>query len=158
MRVFFSAFLIFCFQFSFGQKLNIGSLEKILDAPFNSADTMLKNSKFRLSDKDAGKGYKNYYYTAYENPNTPKQVLRSLSIMDIYSDGDTSRLILYRTYNKTDQEEMIKQLLATGYEISKRSGNDFIYKKGIYTVTNKISNKNVPGSKPVTAYEFELGR
>jgi hypothetical protein len=78
--------------------------------------------------------------------------------MDIYSGADTSILILYRTYYKEDQEEMNKQLLSRGYELIKRSQNDFIYKKENYTITNKISEKAVPGGKPVTAYEFELGR
>ena len=158
MKIIFSAILCFCFQFSFAQKMDINSLETILYSSYASADSLLKNLKFRLSDKETGKGYTNYYYTSYENANTVKQILRSVSFMDVYSDTDTSRLILYRTYTKSDQEEMKKQLLAAGYELSKRSSNNFIYKKGNYTVSNKISEKNIQGAKPVTAYEFELGR
>lgn len=144
--------------FSFSQKLDIVSLETILNSSFVSADSILKNLKFGLLEKEKGDGYYNYYYTSYENPNTPKQILRSLSLMDVYNNSDTSRLILYRTYNKNDQDELVKQMLASGYEINKRTGNSFFYKKGDLIITNKITEKNVPGGKPVTAYEFELGR
>ena len=158
MKIFLSVALCFCLQSLVGQKLNISSLEKILYSSFTSADSLLKKANFKLADKETGKGYHNYYYTSYEKVDSVKQLLRSLSFMDVYDGADTSRLILYRTYNKDDQEEMKKQLLANGYELFKRSANDFIYKKDNYIVTNKIAEKNVPGSKPVTAYEFELGR
>ena len=50
------------------------------------------------------------------------------------------------------------QLLANGYQLSSSTANNFIYKKEDHTITNKIVLKTVKGSKPVTAYEFELGR
>ncbi len=158
MKIIITAFICLSFQFSFSQKIDIGSLEKILNFPFSSADSLLKTLKFGLAEKETGKGYYNYYYTSYEHPNTPRQIIRSLSLMDVYNDSDTSRLILYRTYNKNDQEELVMQMLASGYEISKRVGNNFTYRKDDLVITNKITEKNVPGSKPVTAYEFELGR
>lgn len=138
--------------------MGITSLETILYSSFASADSLLKQAKFKLADKETGKGYHNYYYTSYEKVDSVKQLLRSLSIMDVFDGADTSRLILYRTYNRNDQDEMKLQLIANGYELFKRSGNDFLYKRENYLVTNKISEKNVPGSNPVTAYEFELGR
>ena len=158
MKIILSVALCFCLNGAFAQKLNITSLESILYSSYNSADSLLKRSKFKLTDKETGESYHNYYYTSFEKVDKTRQLIRSLSVMDVYTGTDTSRLILYRTYNKNDQEEMIRQLLAAGYEIFKRSGNDFIYKKGDHTVTNKISEKQVPGGKPVTAYEFELGR
>jgi hypothetical protein len=118
----------------------------------------LKKSGFALADKESAQGYSNYYYTSFEKIENAPQLLRTLSFMDIYDGADTSRLLLYRTYYKNDQDELLKQLLSNGYELQKRSGNDFIYRKENYTITNKISDKNVPGGKPVTAYEFELGR
>lgn len=154
----FTAALCFSLQFSFAQKLDINSLEKILYSSVKSADSLLKRSKFQLSDKDKGEGYCNYYYTSYERKELVKHLLRSLSFMDVYGSTDTSRLVLYRTYYENEQEELKKQLLANGYELSSQSGNNFIYKKGNYTITNKISEKTVPGSKPTKAYEFELGR
>jgi len=158
MKMFFSIMLCFCLQSSFGQKLGITSLETILSSSFASADSLLKQAQFKLADKETGKGYHNYYYTSYEKVDSVKQLLRSVSLMDVYDGSDTSRLILYRTYNKNDQEEMKRQLFANGYELFKRSANDFVYKKENYLITNKISEKNVPGNKPITAYEFELGR
>jgi hypothetical protein len=158
MKIIFPLLLCFCFQFTIAQKLDISSLEKILYASFTFADSMLKNSKFSLSDKETGNVYYNYYYTSVEKVSTVKQILRSVSVMDVYGSKDTSRLILYRTYEKDDEEEMKKQLLYGGYELINRSGNDFVYKKGDYTITNRISEKNLSGGKPVTAYEFELGR
>ena len=158
MKIILLLLLCFSLQTLFGQKLSIASLEKILFSSFNSADSLLKKADFKLADRESGNGYHNYYYTSYEKIDTVKQLLRSLSLMDVYDGPDTSRLILYRTYNKMDQEEMKKQLIANGYELFKRSANDFIYKKENRIVTNKISEKNVPGSKPVIAYEFELGR
>ena len=158
MKIIFTVLVCFCFQYSFAQKLDINSLEKILYSPVRSADSLLKKYKFNLSDKEKGKGYANYYYTSYERQDLVKHMLRSLSFMDVYSDNDTSRLVLYRTYYENEQEEMKKQLLANGYELFKSSDNNFIYKKGDHTITNKITEKTVGGSKPVTAYEFELGR
>ena len=158
MKIFFSIVLCFCLQSSFGQKLGITSLETILYSSFTLADSLLKEAKFKLADKETGKGYNNYYYTSYEKVDSVKQLLRSLSLMDVFDGPDTSRFILYRTYDKNDQEEMKRQLIANGYELFKRSGNDFVYKRENYLVTNRISEKNLPGSKPVTAYEFELGR
>jgi hypothetical protein len=158
MKILFSVMACFCFQISFAQRLDINSLEKLLDAPVRSADTLLKNSKFNLSDKETGKGYSNYYYTSYERKDLVKHFLRSVSFMDVYSESDTSRLILYRTYDEKEQEEMQNQLLASGYQLSSSTANNFIYKKENYTITNKIVLKAVKGSKPVTAYEFELGR
>jgi hypothetical protein len=158
MKLILPIVLCFFLQSSFAQKLNIGSLEIILYSSFNSADSLLKKSGFKLADNESGSGYHNYYYTSYEKNDSNRQLLRTLSFMDIYSGADTSRLLLYRTYYKEDQEELVKQLLGRGYELTKRSQNDFSYKKENNTITNKISEKAVPGGKPVTAYEFEFGR
>ena len=158
MKILFSVMVCFCFQISFAQRLDINSLEKLLEAPVRSADTLLRNCKFNLSDKETGKGYINYYYTSYERKELVNHLLRSLSFMDVYSGRDTSRLILYRTYDEKEEEELQNQLLANGYQLSSSTANNFIYKKENYTITNKIVLKTVKGSKPVTAYEFELGR
>jgi hypothetical protein len=148
----------FCFQVSFAQRLDINSLEKLLDAPVRSADTLLRNSRFTLSDKEIGKGYINYYYTSYERKDLVNHLLRSLSFMDVYSDTDTSRLILYRTYDEKEEEDLKNQLLANGYQLFSSTSNNFIYKKENYTITNKVTVKTAKGNKPLTAYEFELGR
>lgn len=158
MKILFSVLVCFCFQISFAQKLDIISLEKLLNSPVRSADTLLRNSKFNLSDKETGKGYTNYYYTSYERKDLVNHILRSVSFMDVYSDTDTSRLILYRTYDQKEEEELKNQLLANGYQLTSSTVNNFIYKKENYTITNKITVKTAKGSKPVTAYEFELGR
>ena len=129
-----------------------------MDAPVRSADTLLRNYKFNLSDKETGKGYTNYYYTSYERKDLVNHLLRSVSFMDVYSDSDTSRLVLYRTYEEQEEEELKSQLLANGYQLFSSTANNFIYKKENYTITNKITIKSAKGSKPVTAYEFELGR
>ena len=78
--------------------------------------------------------------------------------MDVYNDGDTSRLVLYRTYYKDEYEEMKKQLLTKGYEMQKRASNEVIYKKDGFTIINKTSEKKGKGGSTMTAYEFELGR
>ena len=158
MKFIFSVLICFCFQISFAQRLDINSLEKLLNASVRGADTLLKNSHFSLSDKEIAKGYSNYYYTSYERQDLVKHLLRSVSFMDVYDGADTSRLILYRTYYENEQEELKKQLLVNGYELFSSTGNNFIYKKGDYTITNKITIKTAQGSKPMTAYEFELGR
>jgi hypothetical protein len=158
MKILFPVLICFCFQISFAQRLDINSLEKLLNSHVRSADTLLRNSKFSLSDKEIGKGYSNYYYTSYERKDLVKHVLRSVSFMDVYSETDTSRLILYRTYDEKEEEELKQQLLANGYRLFSGTANNFIYKKENYTITNKITVKTVKGSKPVTAYEFELGR
>ena len=158
MKIIFSVLICFCFQISFSQKLDIKSLEKLVSASVSAADTLLKNSHFTLSDKEIAKGYSNYYYTSYERQDLVKHLLRSISFMDVYDGSDTSRLILYRTYYENEQEELKKQLLAMGYELFSSAGNNFIYKKGDHTITNKITLKSSKGGKPVTAYEFELGR
>lgn len=130
-----------------------------MDAPVRSADTLLRKYKFSLSDKETGDGYINYYYTSYERKDLVNHLLRSVSFMDVYTSTDTSRLVLYRTYEVDDQEDLKKQLLASGYVLTSSTGNSFVYKKEDYTITNKITIKTAKGSsKPVTAYEFELGR
>jgi hypothetical protein len=158
MKIIFTLLICFSFQFSFSQKLDINTLEKILYATVNAADSILKSSKFQLSDKDKGSGYSNYYYTSYERQDLVKHLLRSVSFMDVYTDTDTSRIVLYRTYYENEQEEMKKQLLVNGYELSSQTGNNYIYKKGDLTITNKVSEKTVPGGKAMKAYEFELGK
>ena len=158
MKMLFSVVVCFCFQVSFAQRLDINSLEKLLDAPVRSADTLLRNSRFTLSDKEIGKGYINYYYTSYERKDLVNHLLRSLSFMDVYSDTDTSRLILYRTYDEKEEEDLKNQLLANGYQLTSNTANNFIYKKENYTITNKVTVKTAKGNKPLTAYEFELGR
>ena len=158
MKFAFTLFICLCFQFSVAQKLDLNSLEKILFSSVKSADSLLKKSNFRLSDKEKGDGYCNYYYTSYERKELFQHLLRSISFMDVYSGRDTARLVLYRTYYEDEQAEMTKQLLASGYELSGQSGNNFMYKKGDYTITNKISEKTVPRGKPMISYEFELGR
>jgi len=158
MKIIFSVLICFCFHISFSQKLDIKSLEKLLNASVRVADTLLKNSHFSLADKEVAKSYSNYYYTSYERQDITKQFLRSISFMDVYDGADTSRLILYRTYYENEQGELKKQLLVNGYELFSSTGNNYIYKKGDYTITNKITLKTAKGSKPVTAYEFELGR
>ncbi len=130
-----------------------------MDAPVRSADTLLRKFKFNLSDKETGDGYVNYYYTSYERKDLVNHLLRSVSFMDVYTSTDTSRLVLYRTYELDHQEDLKKQLLANGYTLTSSTTNNFIYKKDDYTITNKITIKTAKGNiKPVTAYEFELGR
>ncbi len=136
----------------------MADLETILFSNAIDADSFLKAAKFKLADKETGTGYNNYYYTSYEKKDSNLILLRTVSFMDVYSEKDTSRLVLYRTYNKNDQEEMQKQLIENGYELSRRSGNEFFYNKGNYTVVNKISEKQLKGNKPVITYEFEMGR
>lgn len=140
------------------QKLDIITLEKIAFSSIRSADSLLKGFNFALSDRQVNKDYVNYYYTSYERKDLFEHLLRSLSYMDIYDGPDTSRLLLYRTYYKNDQEEFKKQLLANGYELKQRIGNNYIYEKDGFRVTNKISEKKIVGGKSKTAYEFELGR
>ena len=158
MKIIFSVVVCFCYQCLFAQRLDIKSLEKLLNSSVQSADTLLRNSKFNLTDKEADKGYTNYYYTSYERKDLVNHLLRSVSFMDVYSDTDTSRLVLYRTYYEDEEEEMKKQLLANGYELLSNTDSSFIYKKGNNTITNKITVKAMKSGKPVTAYEFELGR
>ena len=158
MKTLVSVLICFCFQTSFAQKLDIISLEKLLNSPVRSADSLLRNNKFNLSDKETGKGYINYYYTSYERKELFKHLLRSLSYMDIYGDKDTSRIVLYRTYYESDQQELKQQLLSNGYELTRQTDNNFVYKKGDLTITNKISEKKAARGKSMTAYEFELGR
>jgi hypothetical protein len=158
MKIIFTVLLFLFVQFSFAQKLNINSLETITYSSVTKADSLLKRFNFFLSDKQTGKDYNNYYYTSYERRDLFKHLLRSLSFMDVYSGKDTSRLVLYRTYYEDEQEELKKQLIAGGYQLQNRKGNDFVYKKGELTITNKISEKNMNRGKPMIAYEFELGR
>ena len=113
---------------------------------------------FTLAEKQKDKGYVNYYYTSYERKDLYKHLLRSLSYMDVYGDKDTLRIVLYRTYYEVDQAELKKQLLSNGYELTSQADNKFVYTKGDLTITNKISEKTVSRGKPMTAYEFELGR
>ena len=158
MKIIFAVSVCFFFQVAFAQRLDINSLEKLLDVPVRSADTLLRKSGFNLSDKETGKSYINYYYTSYERKDLVNHLLRSLSFMDVYSDSDTSRLILYRTYDEKEEEDLKNQLLANGYQLFSSTANNFIYKKENYTITNKITVKTAKGNKPLTAYEFELGR
>ena len=157
MKFILSAALCLSIQFLLAQKLSIKSLETILYSSLGSADSLLKKSKFGLADKSSADGYYNYYYTSFEKQDSLTQSLRSLTIMDVYSNSDTSRFILYRTYNKKDQEEMQLQLASEGYQLTKRTGNDFAYKKGDSTILNRIAEKDA-GVRKVTVYEFELGR
>lgn len=157
MKVIFTLSICLCFQLSFAQKLDITELEKIVNASVHSADSLLKAAKFSLTDKQVTKEYINYYYTSYERKELFEHMLRSLTFMDIYDGKDTSRLILYRTYYVDEQEALKKQLLAKGYELRQQVGNNYIYKKDGFTITNKITEKKSVGSKPKTAYEFELG-
>lgn len=165
MKFIFSLLLCIFSQSSFAQKLDINALERILNSSVKSADSLLRKSKFSLSDKKSysskevkGEGYNNYYYTSYERQDIVKHLLRSISIMDVYTATDTTRLILYRTYYENEQDELKKQLLGNGYELSSETENNFVYKKGNSTITNKISDKTAPGSKSMKAYEFELTR
>jgi hypothetical protein len=157
MKYILSAALCFCLQFTFGQKLDIISLEKILNASFSSADSLLKKSKFAMAEKRSADNYFNYYYTSYEKVDSA-QLIRSLTIMDVFEASDTSRFILYRTYTKKDQDELELQLTTAGYVLTKRTGNDFTYKKGDQTITNRILEKNLGSTRKVKVYEFELGR
>ena len=158
MKLFISAALCFCMQYAVAQKLDISTLEKISSSSVRSVDSILKRSQFFLSDKQVNKNYVNYYYTSYERKDLFEHLLRSLSYMDVYDGTDTSRLLLYRTYYKSDQDELKKQLLANGYEVKQEAGNRYVYKKDGLTIINKIAEKKVVGGKAKTAYEFELGR
>ena len=149
--------MFFCFAAS-SQQMNVMNLETLLNSSAKNADVLLQKIKFKLADKKSGAGYTNYYYTSYEKKDSSHIIIRSLSFMDVYSGSDTSRLLLFRTYNKNDQEEMKKQLLINGYELNKRTDNDFHYKKENYSVVNRISEKRVPAKNTVVAYEFEMGR
>jgi hypothetical protein len=158
MKYFITFLSVVCFLLSSAQQIKVEDLETLLFSSAANANKILQLAKFKLADKESGKDYNNYYYTSYEKKDSNLVIIRSVSFMDVYSGNDTSRLLLYRTYNKNDQEEMKKQLLVNGYELTKRSANDFYYKKGNYSVLNRITEKQSAENKPVIAYEFEMGR
>ena len=157
MKFILSVALFSCFQFSFAQKLDIASLENILHASLNKADTLLKRAKFGLADKKTEGGYYNAYYTAFEKVDST-ELLRTLTIMEVYEGADTFRFMLYRTYNKKDQDELQAQLTTAGYQLVKRAANDFTYKKREQMIVNRMVEKDVGGTRKVMVYEFELAR
>ena len=157
MKIVYLVLFGFCIQHSYAQKLTIGSLETILHASYSTADDLLKKSKFALADKKIENNYFNYYYTSYEKVDST-QLLRSLTMMEVFEDRDTSRFILYRTYTQKDQDELAIQLTAAGYTLAKRTLNDFTYQKGERTIINRIVEKDVGGIRKDKVFEFELGR
>jgi len=158
VKIFFAFFPVFFFFSASSQRLFISDLETILFSSVKDADNILKEKKFTMAEKKAEDGLHNYYYTSYEKKDSNLVLLRSLSFMDVYSGNDTSRIVLYRTYNKNDEEEIKKQMQDSGYELSKIAENNFYYKKGNYSVLNRITEKSIQGKKTVISYEFELGR
>lgn len=158
VKLFITIISVFFFLSSSAQRLQVTDLETILFSSAKKADSILNEAKFRLADKKPGESFHNYYYTSYEKKDSNLVLLRSISFMDVYAGADTSRIVLYRTYNKNDQEEIKKQMQESGYELTKRVANDFYYKKGIYTVVNRITEKTLQGNKTVISYEFEMGR
>ena len=158
MKLMLSLILICVGVSGYSQKLDISSLLVILNEPFQKADSIIRSKDFNLADKETGQGYFNFYYNSFEKAEKNVQILRAFSIMDIFNETDTSRMMLYRTYLKKDQEELANQLRKNGFEIDQRSGNNYIYKKGELIITNKINEKMTANGQRVFAYEFELGR
>lgn len=125
-------------------------------------DTLMRQRGYALSDKEVDPGSSSIYY--YSNLSSERDILwlRSLSYMDVLVKDLESRIVTYRTYDKSEYECALTFLLSNNYKTSQKfnfkDAQHAIYEKGRQSVRVKATDQQMPDGRPITAYEFEVGK
>lgn len=147
---------------SHAQKLTIPDLTAILDMPTHAIDTLMKKKGYRLMQKEIDSTSSLYYYSNLERNEEAPTWVRSLSYMEVIRGDLKGKMVKYRTYNRSEFQELMSYLLSNGF----KTKNTVDFKDSKHTtftnqkrdVTVKITNNKMNNGKWIKSYEFELGK
>lgn len=149
--------------FTNAQKLTMPELYSLLDLSNDKIDTLMKQKKYRLLQKDIDSTSSQLYYNNLErNPEGPDWV-RSVTCVDVVIKDIRSRLVTYRTYRKKEYEEILAWFLRNGFmtrnkEEFKNGDTHITYSDGSKSVLVKTEKQQLPSGVKVLSYEFEIGK
>jgi len=159
-----SGFLVISFLLTvvaFSQKLTLPDLNRLLYMNAGEMNSWLLERGYRLSYNDSSATGINRYYDTFRGKDSTTQV-HSLSYSLARVNGYEGILMLYRTYDKKEQEGFLDYLKANGFVLadSYRSDNaeNYIYKKESVTIRNVIAVHELEDKRKITSYSIETGR
>lgn len=155
-------FYLLGYNNSHGQSLDIPGLTGMLNYEQFEVDTLLKKQGYLLLEKEVDSTSTLYYYTHLERSATGPSWVRSLTLIDASSNGFSSRLLRYRTYNKDEFIKLNAYLLANNYRSSGKfiMGNSehVVYSNGKQEIRVKTIRNKLNDGRYIKSYEYELGK
>lgn len=145
------------------QKLGLPDLYNILDLSQDKIDTLMKQKRYRLLQKEIDSTSSEYYYNNLEHNAEGPDWVRSVTVAEVSVKDVRSRLVTYRTYRKKEYEELMGWLLRSGFRTTNRE--EFKdgtlhsnYSDGQKNVLVKVVRQKMPSGVFVLSYEFEIGK
>lgn len=145
------------------QGITLPDLYSMLDLPLDKIDTLMKQKKYNLLQREADSNSIQLYYNNLERNAEGPDWVRSVTCMEITLKNIRSRLVTYRTYRKKEYEELLAWLLRNGFKTSRRDeykdGTVHVtYAEGGRSVLVKTTRQRMNSGVHVLSYEFEIGK
>jgi hypothetical protein len=144
------------------QQIPVPRLLNMLDWNARQIDTTLKKEGYLLMKKDADEAGTLFQYSWFDKQDDGKAVVRSFNYMDASVGNMKSRLITYRTYNKTEYQDIASWLLANNYQATGHFDFDeskhTLYSNGKQTIRVKVITTILKDKRKYISYELEIGK
>lgn len=155
-------FLMFGPQLLHGQSLLLPDILKVTGLPADQVDSFMRKHFFYRQSSDSDSLSTSRYYTNIERSVEDPTWLRSLTITDAVHNEYQARLVIYRTYNKSEYEAQLSWLLehqfTTKGVFTFDASTHGLYTDGKSTVRLKVSEVALPANRHVKVYEVEVGQ
>lgn len=155
-------FLMIGPQLLHGQSLILPDILKVTGLPADQVDSFMRKHFFYRQSSDSDSLSASRYYTNIERSVEDPTWLRSLTVTDAVHNEYQARLVIYRTYNKSEYEAQLSWLLehqfTTKGVFTFDASTHWLYTDGKATVRLKVSEAALPGNRHVKVYEVEVGQ
>ena len=155
-------FLVCAPQLLEAQSLTLPDVLKVTGLPADQLDSFMRKHFFYRQSSDTDSLLTSRYYTNIERSVDDPTWLRSLTVTDAVHNQYQARLVIYRTYNKSEYEAQLSWLLehqfTTQGVFTFDASTHWVYSDGKATVRLKVSEVALPGKGHVKVYEVEAGQ
>jgi hypothetical protein len=154
--------LLFGPQLLRGQSLPLPEVLKVTALPADQLDSFMRKHFFYRQSSDSDSLSTSRYYTNIERSVQDPTWLRSLTVTDAVHNEYQARLVIYRTYNKSEYEAQLSWLLEHQFTnkgvFTFDASTHWLYSDGKVTVRLKVSEATLPENRRVKVYEVEAGQ
>ena len=145
-----------------GQEISFPELFSVLQMKPNEVDTLMKKKGYKLLQRETDSVSSLVYYSSLERNEEAPSWVRSFTLMDASVNNLSSRMILYRTYNKDEYRKLMEYLLLNNYKTSNtfdfKESKHTVYENGKTSIRVKIADNKLKNGRIVKSYEIEMGR
>jgi hypothetical protein len=143
------------------QSLSLPEILKVVNMEPALIDTLMKQRRFVLFQKEKDSVSQLKYYTSVERNPEATSWVRSLSYMEAELGDYKGRMVTYRTYSKEEYTQWMSWLLENGYRTEKSytAGTDHhtLYSNGKTKLRVMNGVAYMPQKRKTRIYEVESG-